>query len=374
MKIMKIQVIISIVLALLVVSCCHKRSETVLVDTTAIDSVTVVDTITIDTIIDCNLTFEQAIDSTTAPQEIIDQLELITVQYYSTDSLLHQGQILCNKAITEDIVYMFEFMKEKQFPIVKVIPISEYGWDDEASMQDNNTSCFNYRNIYTSFHSLGLAIDINPYYNPMLWKAGYRGKNAPEGAEYNPEIPGTLTDSSEVTLEFQKLDYKWGGSFIRKYDYQHFHKNGYTLPKRPTVKKAPTKPVEPKENNYDLSSLPLNLIKNYFRALGYYDQRYVEEWIVSKSQETGGKEFSVDLITNSITPKTFDIKEIRYPIGYAKNSITKTLESNNLSPDYVYKADLNIQIINDTVYCTAIVVDINDKDYSYESYKVMPKR
>ncbi len=371
---MKKQVITSIALSLLVISCCKKRHTTPVIDSTAVDSIAVVDTIAIDSVIvDCDLSFEQAINGSKAPQEIIDQLDLLTVQYYSTDGKIHQGQILCNKAISEDIVYLFEFMKEQQFPIAKVIPISEYGWNDEASMQDNNTSCFNYRNIDYSLHAKGVAIDINPYLNPMIWKPGKKRINKPVGAIYNPDSLGTLTDSSEVVLEFKNRDFYWGGNFKDKYDYQHFHKKGYPLPR-----KAKTDSVKPKEkvveSNGSLKSLPLSMIKNYFRALGYYDQRYVEEWILSKSQETGGKAFSINLLDNTITPKTFNTKEIRYPIGYAKNSITKVLENNNLNPDYIYKADLNIQIMNDTVYCSAIVVDVNDNEYSYESYKIKPKR
>ena len=41
-------------------------------------------------------------------------------------------------------------------------------------MEDNNTSCFNYRmssgeSGTLSYHALGKAIDINPLYNPYVW-------------------------------------------------------------------------------------------------------------------------------------------------------------------------------------------------------------
>ena len=48
----------------------------------------------------------------------------------------------------------------------------EYNAEDEASMADNNSSCFNFRFIShttkISNHGKGMAIDINPLYNPYI--------------------------------------------------------------------------------------------------------------------------------------------------------------------------------------------------------------
>src|SRR5690554_256366 len=48
-------------------------------------------------IIDSRYTFVEALEGSGAPQDVIDQLELIDVTYLSTDEKLHQGQILTNK-------------------------------------------------------------------------------------------------------------------------------------------------------------------------------------------------------------------------------------------------------------------------------------
>ena len=106
------------------------------------------------------------------PQSIIENLRLVDVYYYGFDEKLHKGQLVVHKEVVLDIIEIFEFIRETHFPISKVIPISKYDWSDEKSMQDNNTSAFNYRYIsgtrVISNHASGLAIDINPMLNPYI--------------------------------------------------------------------------------------------------------------------------------------------------------------------------------------------------------------
>lgn len=179
-------------------------------------------------LIDCNYTFEQAIEGTKAPKFVIDQLELITVHYYSMDGKIHQGQLLANKLITNDLREIFRDIFQSRFPVEKVIPVVRYGWNDEASMNDNNTYSFCYRNAGYSKHARGLAIDINPRLNPNRWKPGFSyRKNKPEGAVYNPNVPGTFTETSSVVALFREKGFFWGRNFSRNHDDHHFEKKGF---------------------------------------------------------------------------------------------------------------------------------------------------
>jgi hypothetical protein len=178
-------------------------------------------------IVDCNYTFEQAVEGCNAPKSIIEQLVLLPVKYYSTDGLIHQGQIVTNKEIAADVTYMFNFMLKEHFPVAHAIPIVKYGWNDDLSMQDNNTSSFCYRDVSYSLHARGLAIDINPYFNPVIWKPGWNRVDKPQGAVHNPAVKGTFTENNPVVLEFEKLHFHWGGKFSAKYDFHHFEKGGY---------------------------------------------------------------------------------------------------------------------------------------------------
>jgi hypothetical protein len=179
-----------------------------------------------DTIIrDCNYSFEEAISGSKAPDYILNQLQLIEVKYISFDRKTHLGQLLVNKTIAIELKQIFEIMYKQRFPIAHVIPIVKYNWDDYKSMQSNNTYCFCYRDVYYSKHALGLAVDINPYLNPVRYKPPYGYRPAlPIGAQYNPEALGTFTMHSEIVLKFKELGFLWGHYFKHKYDDHHFEK------------------------------------------------------------------------------------------------------------------------------------------------------
>jgi hypothetical protein len=92
-------------------------------------------------------------------------------------------------------------------------------------MDDNNTSAFNYRNVANtnrlSNHSYGRAIDFNPFTNPAVYSDG---KISPQGAKYNKNKPGTLTQESELVKFFKSKGWQWGGDWNSLKDYQHFDK------------------------------------------------------------------------------------------------------------------------------------------------------
>jgi len=178
-----------------------------------------------ETIIDSSMSFSVAIEGTNAPLQIIDILSIIDVCYYSFDGRKHQGQIIVNQELEDDIYEIFNFIEKTLFPVGKVIPVVAYQWDDYSSMADNNSSSFNFRVIQgttkLSMHSLGKAIDINPVQNPVVYP---NGVVAPRGAKYLPKERGTLTEDHPVVQEFLKRGWHWGGNFEQPKDYHHFEK------------------------------------------------------------------------------------------------------------------------------------------------------
>ncbi len=176
-----------------------------------------------DTIVDAAYTFEEAIAGTKAPEEITRQLELIEVYYISIDGKIHKGQVLTNKSISKEIGELFEFMLREGFVIEKAIPVVKYGWSDSLSMEDNNSYSFCYRNISYSKHAQGMAIDINPRFNPLRWKNSDR-PNQPSGAVLDTTVNGTLHPRHPVVKEFRRYGYRWGHTFTRYHDDHHFEK------------------------------------------------------------------------------------------------------------------------------------------------------
>ena len=174
--------------------------------------------------IDSDYSLEEALKGIIIPPGIRRDLAIVKVKYYSFDGNLHQGQIVISKELKDDIEKIFVMIKKERFPVAKVIPIVHYGWNDEKSMEDNNTSAFNYRFIAgtkkLSNHSYGTAIDINPLLNPYIRKDLHQ----PEGSVYDPSWPGTITRNSFLVKEFNKLGWNWGGDWKDRKDYQHFEK------------------------------------------------------------------------------------------------------------------------------------------------------
>ena len=181
-------------------------------------------------IVDSALTFENAIAGTSAPQAVIDTLVLVDVEYLSFDGLLHRGQIVVHTAAAADVCAVFQELRERSFPIEKVIPVVAYDWDDEASMADNNSSAFNYRRILEtdrlSNHSFGLALDINPRLNPFISRSK---KIYPKGAVYDPNVPGTFRAGDDAVRAFVNRGWYWGGAWQSVVDWQHFERTSLAL-------------------------------------------------------------------------------------------------------------------------------------------------
>lgn len=182
-------------------------------------------------IIDSSLAKEHAIKQNPdflCPQDLFDKQILLEVTYFSFDKKLHQGQVVVNKDVKEDILGLFELFRNLHFPIHSVIPIADekFLWNDDVSCAQNNTSGFNYRKILgtdkISYHAYGHALDINPVQNPFINREGII---APKGAVYDPREPGAIVEGDEVVKYLTFRGWEWGGSWTDRKDYQHFQKS-----------------------------------------------------------------------------------------------------------------------------------------------------
>jgi hypothetical protein len=176
-------------------------------------------------IIDSKMTFKEATKGTTAPKEVLNELVLLDIDYYSFDSKIRRGQIIVNKGVAEDTKFIFNLMLENKIPINKMIPIVKYNWDDDKSMEDNNTSAFNYRFVAgtkrLSNHALGRALDINPQLNPVYYSDG---KMSPPNGKRDTTKNYTFTENHIVVKELKKRGWRWGGDWTSLKDYHHFDK------------------------------------------------------------------------------------------------------------------------------------------------------
>lgn len=170
---------------------------------------------------------------TTEPIQIsYDVLTYVHILHYDFEGQVQEGELICNQAIAQDLVDIFRALYEHQYAIEKVQLIDVYNADDELSMADNNTSCFNYRTVSgkskLSNHSYGYAIDINPLYNPYVrTKNGTKLISPENGAAYadrSADFPHKIDKNDLCYQLFIEHGFAWGGAWNSSKDYQHFEK------------------------------------------------------------------------------------------------------------------------------------------------------
>ncbi|WP_242869235.1 M15 family metallopeptidase [Pseudobutyrivibrio sp. AR14] len=166
-------------------------------------------------------------DNCTVP---LSDLRYLHVLHVGFDGKTHDGEIICNKYIADDLLEIFEDLYEAKYPIEKVKLVDEYDADDEASMADNNSSSFNFRYIsYTtkiSKHGYGLAMDINTLYNPYVktvnGKLSIEPANAADYVDRSKDFDYKIDEDDLVYKLFIAHGFEWGGSWKSSKDYQHF--------------------------------------------------------------------------------------------------------------------------------------------------------
>ena len=143
------------------------------------------------------------------------------------------GEMVVNKDIAEDVLDIFRQLFFNRYPIERMRLIDYWDADDENSMAANNSSSFNFRHIShtnkVSKHGCGMAIDINPLYNPYQ-KTLAKGKTVVEpaaGKRYlnrKQKFDYKITKGDLCYRLFKQHGFKWGGDWTSMKDYQHFEK------------------------------------------------------------------------------------------------------------------------------------------------------
>ena len=164
-----------------------------------------------------------------------EDLQYVGLLYHDFNGEEQTGELICNKAVAQDMVEIFYELYRNDYQIEKIRLIDEYNGDDTASMADNNTSCFNYRVVdgttNLSKHAYGLAIDINPFYNPyVVFNKGGAGNTyiSPAGSEIyadrSQDFAYKIDENDLCYRLFIEHGFTWGGNWNSSKDYQHFQK------------------------------------------------------------------------------------------------------------------------------------------------------
>lgn len=160
----------------------------------------------------------------------LEDLRYLHVLHKDINGITHEGELVCNVYIASDVLEIFRALFLADYPIERVRLVDEYGADDETSMRDNNSSCFNFRFIShttkISKHGLGLAVDINTLYNPYVktvnGKLIIEPATAGEYTDRSKNFPYKIEKGDLCYKLFTKRGFEWGGEWKTVKDYQHF--------------------------------------------------------------------------------------------------------------------------------------------------------
>ena len=164
-----------------------------------------------------------------------DDLRYLHILHWDNDGKTYLGEMVCNKIIAAKLITIFKKLYSAKYPIHKMILPEAYDADDEKQMLANNTSCFCYRPVAgtnkLSRHSLGLAVDINPLYNPYYKKRSdgklfVQPSTAAKYCDRTKAFPYKIDKQDLCYRLFTENGFAWGGAWKSCKDYQHFELKG----------------------------------------------------------------------------------------------------------------------------------------------------
>ncbi|MGN9121025.1 MULTISPECIES: M15 family metallopeptidase [Turicibacter] len=158
-----------------------------------------------------------------------DELRYLKVLHFGYDGLFHVGELIVNVKVADEVLDIFKQLYLMRYPIEKLRVMSCYGGSDELSMEDNNSSSFNFRHVTDggklSNHAYGLAIDLNPKVNPYVKNDLVLPTNGLAYVNRDQHVLGIIKKNDAVYQLFTSHGWTWGGDWTSLKDYQHFEKN-----------------------------------------------------------------------------------------------------------------------------------------------------
>lgn len=166
-----------------------------------------------------------------------DRLREVSFRYIDFLGETRLGRVVVMDAVARPVQGLFDELHARRFPLRRAAPMQAYLGDDDASMEDDNTSAFNARRVagssQWSLHAFGLAIDLNPVENPFIdvlddgrtlrvspATSARTFVNRREPRPGKAPRPGLAEEVVDVFAAHGF--FVWGGDWNFPIDYQHF--------------------------------------------------------------------------------------------------------------------------------------------------------
>ncbi len=159
-----------------------------------------------------------------------EDLALLHLSHFKHDGTITTGELVVAARVAEPIIAVFADLYRAKFPVERMQRVDRYGGSDNASMRANNTSGLNCRTIAGSSrwsqHSYGLAIDLNPLWNPWVRGSKVDPREGAPWADRSVIKPGMTAPGGPAVRAFTSRGWHWGGAWTNTKDYQHFSESG----------------------------------------------------------------------------------------------------------------------------------------------------
>ena len=161
----------------------------------------------------------------------LSDLRLVRARHWGFDGRVHSGRIVVHRDVAEKVLSVLRRLYRARFPIRRMVPVDAYDASDFRSIEADNTSAFNCRNVdgtsRWSEHAYGRAIDLNPIENPYVDSSGTTSHRASTPyLRRSPYRPGMAVERGTVVRAFDAIGWGWGGRWSGAKDYQHFSASG----------------------------------------------------------------------------------------------------------------------------------------------------
>ncbi|MCP5032141.1 MAG: hypothetical protein GY939_10085, partial [Actinomycetia bacterium] len=159
----------------------------------------------------------------------VEELRYVTLTFWGFDQRPHQGELILNAAVVDDVVGAFKSLYDARYPIEEMRIATQADLDAPPTGDGNNTTAFVCRVVTggSSFseHAYGLAIDVNPFINPYQRGEVVLPELATAYLDRSQDYAGKITDGGVVVNAFDAIGWGWGGRWQSLDDYHHFALN-----------------------------------------------------------------------------------------------------------------------------------------------------
>jgi len=160
-----------------------------------------------------------------------ERLRYLRMSFWGFDDRPHTGEMIVHEDVAEPVVGVFRKIFAARFPIEAMRLAKPEDLTALPTGRGNGTAAFACRaatgQTRFSAHASGLAIDVNPFQNPLERRDGLV---VPELASAYTDRswrrPGMIVEGDVVTEAFAAIGWTWGATFSAPKDTMHFSATG----------------------------------------------------------------------------------------------------------------------------------------------------